>query len=65
LRAKEESMSMPPIKKIVLWLIVIFLLYAILTNPSDAADIVDAAWDLILEGLRNIFDFFDALLRRN
>ena len=58
-------MSMPPIKKIVLWLIVIFLLYAILTNPSAAAAIVDAAWDLILEGLRNIFDFFDALLRRN
>jgi cell shape-determining protein MreC len=58
-------MSMPPIKKIVLWLIVIFLLYAILTSPSDAADIVDSAWDVVRNGVQNIFDFFDALLRRN
>ncbi|GAA1805964.1 MAG: hypothetical protein LCH77_10930 [Actinobacteria bacterium] len=58
-------MSMPPIKKIVLWLIVIFLLYAILTSPSEAADIVDSAWDVVRNGVRNIFDFFDALLNRN
>lgn len=56
---------MPPIKKIVLWLIVIFLLYAILTSPSEAADIVDSAWDVVRNGVRNIFDFFDALLKRN
>ena len=31
---------MPPVKKIVTWLLVIFLLYAIFTSPSDAANIV-------------------------
>ncbi|GAB4078040.1 hypothetical protein [Nostocoides australiense] len=58
-------MSMPPIKKIVLWLLVIFLLYAILTSPDSAADIVDSAWDIVRNGVRNIFEFFDALLRQN
>lgn len=55
---------MPPIKKIVLWLIVIFLLYAILTSPNDAADIMRSAWQVIRNGVENIFHFFDALLRR-
>ena len=36
---------MPPIKKIVMWLVVVFLLYAIFTAPSEAADMFRAAWD--------------------
>ena len=55
---------MPPIKKIVLWLIVLFLLYAILTNPNDAAEIVGSVWDILRKASRNIFRFFDALLHR-
>ena len=55
---------MPPIKKIVLWLIVIFLLYAIFTNPRDAADIVGRAWDLTAKAISNLARFFDALLNR-
>ena len=55
---------MPPIKKIVTWILVIFLLYAILTNPDAAADIVGSAWDIIYSGLQNIFSFFNELLQR-
>lgn len=58
-------MSSPPIKKIILWLIVISLLYAIFTNPRDAADIVGTAWDIVYKAIRNIFAFFDSLLRRD
>ena len=54
---------MPPIKKIVMWLIVIFLLYAILTSPADAADIFGSAWDIVVNGVQNIASFFDSLLR--
>ncbi|MBK6888192.1 MAG: hypothetical protein IPH03_18280 [Tetrasphaera sp.] len=57
-------MSMPPVKKIVVWLIVVFLLYAIFTNPNDAADIVSRAWHLIAKAVHNIAKFFDALLNR-
>ncbi|WP_370890862.1 hypothetical protein [Janibacter sp. GXQ6167] len=56
-------MSTPPIKKIVLWLLVIFLLYAIFTNPDSAANMVGSAWDIIENGVQNIFRFFDSLIR--
>ena len=54
---------MPPIKKIVLWLVVIFLLYAIITSPNDAASIFSSAWDVVSNGVRNIAAFFDRLSR--
>ena len=54
---------MPPVKKIALWLVVIFLLYAILTSPEDAASIFGSAWDVVANGVRNIGRFFDSLLR--
>ncbi|GAA3604344.1 hypothetical protein GCM10022199_05130 [Marihabitans asiaticum] len=57
-------MSMPPIKKIILWLLTIFLIYAILTSPGDAADIVGTAGDVLANGVRNIGRFFDELLTR-
>ena len=55
---------MPPVKKIVLWLLVIFMLYAILTSPKDSASIVGTAWDVIANGVRNIGRFFDALINK-
>lgn len=54
---------MPPVKKIVMWLLVIFMLYAILTSPNSAADIVGNVWDILANGVTNIFRFFDSLLR--
>ncbi|MGZ5405035.1 MAG: hypothetical protein ACXWDL_10335 [Nocardioides sp.] len=58
-------MSMPPIKKIVTWLLVIFLLYAIFTSPTDAANMVGSAWDVITNGIGNIGEFFDSLIARS
>jgi hypothetical protein len=57
-------MNMPPIKKIVLWLLTIFLLYAILTSPTEAADMVGTAWEILVNGVRNIGRFFDSLIAR-
>lgn len=54
---------MPPVKKVVSWLLVIFLVYAIVTSPSAAADIVGTAWEVIKTGVTNIFSFFDELIR--
>ncbi|WP_200934638.1 hypothetical protein [Nostocoides sp. Soil756] len=54
---------MPPIKKIVMWLLVIFLLYAILTSPTEAANIFGAAWNVISNGVSNIGKFFDSLIK--
>jgi hypothetical protein len=56
--------DMPPIKKIVLWLLVIFLLYAIFVSPNEAASLVGTVWDIIVNGVKNVAKFFDALLSR-
>ena len=54
---------MPPIKKIVMWLVVIFLLYAIFTSPSEAADIVPARPGTSSStACSNIASFFDSLI---
>ena len=54
---------MPPIKKIVLWLLVIFMLYAIFVSPNEAASLVGTVWDILVNGVRNVARFFDALKR--
>ncbi|MGB3257462.1 MAG: hypothetical protein WBG89_06725 [Ornithinimicrobium sp.] len=54
---------MPPrIKQILLWLLFGFLIYAIVTSPDRAADILRAFWDIIADGFRNIGQFFEALI---
>ena len=56
---------MPPIKKIVMWLVVIFLLYAIFTAPSGREKHLVATDHLesqLLRGL-SIHDLFDIAVR--
>lgn len=53
---------MPPVKKIVTWLVVIFLVYAILTAPNEAAAMVSAVWDFTVSAASNIAEFFDSLI---
>jgi hypothetical protein len=62
-RPMQEDVTMPPIKKIVMWLVVVFLLYAILTSPADAAEIFGSAWDVVKNGVANVASFFDTLIR--
>ncbi len=50
------------IKRILLWLVFGFLIYAIITSPDRAADIVQSVWDIIADGFRNIGQFFEALI---
>jgi hypothetical protein len=56
---------MPPVKKVVGWLVLAFVLYAILTSPEPAANMLGSAWDIVLNGLQNIGHFFDSLLSRS
>ena len=65
LTLERDDVSMPPIKKIVTWLLVIFLLYAIFTSPTEAADMVGSAWDVVTNGVGNIGEFFDSLIARS
>lgn len=49
-------------RKILIWIVVLFLLYAIFRSPDQAAEIVRSAIDGILALLSAIGQFFDALL---
>lgn len=52
------------VKKILLWVLVAFAAYAIFTSPDQAAEIVRTSWSILADGVRNIGNFFDALLGR-
>ena len=50
---------MPPkIKTALFWIIAIFLVYAIVTSPDRAADLVKALWDLIVSAFASFGTFF-------
>ena len=51
-------------KKVLGWVILGFIVYAIVKSPAQAADIVRTSFDILAEGVRSIFAFFDSLLRR-
>ncbi len=53
---------MPSFRKIVFWVVVAFLVYAIFRSPDQAAAIVRTGWDGIVAGFTAVGDFFDALL---
>ncbi|GAA2735788.1 hypothetical protein GCM10009867_18920 [Pedococcus aerophilus] len=59
---KETTMNR--VKKILLWVLVAFAIYAIITSPDQAAEIVKTSWSILVDGVRNIGNFFDALLGR-
>ncbi len=49
-------------RKILLWVVIAFIIYAIFASPDQAADIVRAALDGIMAGFQAIGRFFDSLL---
>ena len=52
------------VKRIFLWIFWIFVIYAIFTNPTKAADLLLTVWEIIVNGFTSIGVFFDSLLGR-
>jgi hypothetical protein len=52
----------PKVKAILLWALVIFVVYAIITSPERAADILEGIWDVIVGAFSSIGQFFNSLL---
>lgn len=51
------------VKKVGGWVLIAFVVYAIVKSPTQAADIVHTSGDVLGQGVRSIFSFFDALLK--
>ena len=50
------------VKAILLWALVIFALYAIITSPQRAADVLEGVGDVVVGAFRSIGQFFSSLL---
>ena len=63
LRSPETREDLMPgkAKTLLIWLVVIFLIYAIVTSPDRAADVVRALWDVITGAFASFGRFFAGL----
>ncbi len=53
---------MPPrAKSILIWIGVVFLLYAVVRNPGKAADVARSAWDFVYAAFAGFAQFFSNL----
>jgi hypothetical protein len=53
---------MPPrIRAVLIWIIAIFLVYAVVTSPEKAADVVEAVWGMITNAFASFGRFFSSL----
>lgn len=53
---------MPPkAKTLLIWLVVIFLIYAVVTSPDAASNIVTGIWEFIIGAFRGFGEFFSNL----
>ncbi|WP_181445420.1 hypothetical protein [Flexivirga caeni] len=55
-------MALDKVRKVVIWLVVAFIAYAIFTSPDKSADIVHNIWSIISNGVTQIGHFFHKLL---
>jgi hypothetical protein len=55
---------MSRVRRILGWVLLAYVVYAIVKSPAQAADIVRTSFDILAQGVRSIFAFFDSLLGR-
>jgi hypothetical protein len=55
---------MKMVKKILLWTLVAFVIYAIFRYPSLAADAFTSVWNFLVQLFKSLFSFFNSLLTR-
>ncbi|MCU1535939.1 MAG: hypothetical protein JWP82_290 [Humibacillus sp.] len=51
-------------KKVILFIVLAFFIYAVFTSPTKAADIVSNLGGIIVDGGNAILKFFNSLLNR-
>ena len=51
-------------RKIIGWLIVAYLVYSVVKSPTQAADVVKTTFQILADGIKSIFAFFDSLTSR-
>lgn len=52
---------MVTVRRVLLWLVIAFLVYAVYEEPKHAADIVQEGWDIVWHALQQLITFFNRL----
>jgi hypothetical protein len=59
---ESHTMSLSRLKKPLMWLLVAFTAYAVVTSPTRAAEVVKSGGSSLQQGAEGIGSFFDSLL---
>jgi hypothetical protein len=62
-RRREDHLMPGKAKTILMWVVIVFLLYAVVQSPDRAADIVQAIWDVILGAFQSFGQFVQSLMK--
>jgi len=54
--------TVPKVRRAVLAILIVFVIYAIINSPTQSANVTGSAWDQIKGGLSAIGTFFDTLI---
>jgi hypothetical protein len=63
-RAEERLVVGSKTRRIILFIVLAFFIYAVFTSPTKAADIVSNLGGIIVDGGNAILKFFNSLLNR-
>jgi hypothetical protein len=55
-------MSLPSLRQVIGALIVIFIIYAVLSDPAGSADVTGNAWGQVKDGFGAVSTFFTTLI---
>ncbi|GMA21091.1 hypothetical protein MM440_01350 [Arsenicicoccus piscis] len=55
---------MSKVKKVLWWIFIAFLIYAVFTQPDRAAEVVRTIWDILVQAVASLGRFFNTLLSR-
>ena len=53
---------MPRVRRALLVIAVIFVIYAVINDPTQSASVTGNAWDHIKDGISSVGTFFDTLI---
>ena len=53
---------MPRVRRALLAILIIFIIYAVFNDPTQSANVTGNAWDQIKQGIDSIGTFFDTLI---
>ena len=56
---------MVTVKRVLFWLVIAFVIYAIYNTPGRAANAADQIWDIIKHAFNSLVAFFGSLTRQN